>query len=171
MTRRVLTLAALLLAAWCVMTVTHELGHIVGGWIGGGTLRDFEWRPWRLPHSQFQPDPFPRLTLWAGPIVGVAAPLFAAAMIRQLWAAFLGDFCLLANGVYLALAWITGDALLDTARLLEHGASRLSIAAYCVGTITLGYTRFRKDCQLLLDGAPLRTRTPVISGNGNASTC
>ncbi len=150
MRRRILRLATLLLAAWCVMTFTHEAGHLIGGWIGGGTLRDVELRPWQLPYSLFQPDPHPRLTLWAGPILGVMAPLFAAAMICRRWACFIADFCLLANGVYLALAWFSGAPHLDTPRLLEEGAHPVAIAIYCVLTIGFGYVRFRRDCAQVL---------------------
>ena len=47
----------LLVAAWCVMLLTHELGHVVAGWAGGATLVDADLAPWRLPYSVHQPDP------------------------------------------------------------------------------------------------------------------
>lgn len=142
---RSLQLAGLLVAAWCVMTVTHECGHLVGGWLGGGTLQQAELRPWRLPHSMFAPDPRPLLTLWCGPILGVLAPCGVALLVRRNWMWLIANFCLLANGLYLALAWLSGDRLLDTARLLDAGAWPASIAAYCVLTIGLGYWRLRAN--------------------------
>jgi hypothetical protein len=47
--KRVIQFVILLVASWCVMTFTHESGHIVGGWLGGGTLKDADLLPWHLP--------------------------------------------------------------------------------------------------------------------------
>ncbi|MDX1961926.1 MAG: hypothetical protein SFX18_02155 [Pirellulales bacterium] len=135
------------------MTVIHESGHVVCGWLGGGTLREADLAPWRLPQSRFAPDPQPLFTLWGGPVIGVLAPLIAALVIRQRWMWFIAYFCILANGVYLAIAWMSGHQQLDTARLLRHGASPISIAAFCVVTIAIGYVGFRREClDLLADG-------------------
>lgn len=144
--KRWLHLVLLLIAGWCVMTFTHECGHLAGGWTGGGTLRHAELRPWHLPHSLFEPDPHPLLTVWCGPLLGVIVPVMIALLVRQLWMWFLADFCILANGAYLATAWISGDRYLDTPRLFEAGAWSISVAAYCVIMIGIGYVRFRRDC-------------------------
>lgn len=132
------------------MVVVHECGHLVGGVLGGGTLVEVELRPWRLPHSLFVPDPKPLVTLWSGPVMGVALPMVMALVVPRAWrvnrpAWFIADFCLLANGTYLALAWLSGDRFLDTPRLLAEGASPVAIVAYCVLTIGFGYRRFRAD--------------------------
>ncbi|MDP1799657.1 MAG: hypothetical protein Q8K78_19345 [Planctomycetaceae bacterium] len=148
--RRSLTLIALLLAGWCVMTVTHECGHIVGGWLGGGTLIHAELRPWHLPHSLLEPDPHPLLTVWSGPLLGVIVPVLMALIIRRRWMWFFADFCLLANGAYLATGWIAGDRYLDTQRLFDAGAWRVSVVVYCAITIGIGYVRFRRDCMDVL---------------------
>lgn len=144
------TLAVLLLAGWCVMTVTHECGHILGGWLGGGTLIHAELRPWHLPHSHFEPDPHPLLTVWSGPVLGVIVPMGVAVVIRRRWMWFLADFCLLANGAYLATAWISGDRYLDTQRLFDAGAWKISVILYSAVTIAVGYVRFRQDCIAVL---------------------
>lgn len=136
----------LLLAAWVVMTVSHECGHLLGGFFSGARLVDFDLVPWRLPYSVHSPDPHPLVTLWAGPLFGVAAPLMTAFLIRRPAVTFIADFCLLANGVYLSLAWLSGDKLLDTRRLLDAGASPFGVASFCALTTLLGYFRFRKDC-------------------------
>ena len=136
----------LLVAAWCVMLLTHELGHVVAGWAGGATLVDADLAPWRLPYSVHQPDPYPLATLWGGPILGIAMPYLLAWLGGRRWLVFIADFCLLANGVYLALAWFSGDPLLDTARLLRAGAHPASVAIFCLVTVPWGYIRFRADC-------------------------
>lgn len=79
------------------MTLTHECGHIVGGWMGGATLTDCDLAPWRMPYSLHAPDPRPLMTLWSGPVLGVIVPLLAAAVIQRPWSWFVADFCVLAN--------------------------------------------------------------------------
>ncbi|QDV61047.1 MraY-like glycosyltransferase [Crateriforma conspicua] len=128
------------------MTMTHEFGHIVGGMACGATLTDFDLAPWRMPYSLHSPDPHPLVTLWAGPLLGVAVPFIGAALVRKRWAWFIADFCLIANGGYLALAWLSGDRFLDTPRLLAAGAHPGSIVVYCMVTIGVGYVWFRSDC-------------------------
>jgi len=128
------------------MVTTHEAGHIISGVLGGGVLVHAELRPWKLPHSHFMPDARPLATLWGGPILGVAIPMLAAVIIRRNWCWFIADFCLIAGGTYIALAWISNEPLLDTARLLKSGAPRWQIAAFCLITILPGYARFRSRC-------------------------
>ena len=41
----------LLTASWFVMTLTHELGHIVGGTCCGGSLKSADLLPWHPPHT------------------------------------------------------------------------------------------------------------------------
>lgn len=148
---RILFWMTLFAVAWCVMTLTHELGHIVGGWCSGGRLVAAELRPWRLPHSLFSPNPYPLVTLWSGLILGVALPVVAAGITSSepMWC--IAYFCLLANGSYIALAWLSGDRFLDTAQLLEHGAHPATIAAYCLITILCGYRGLRRSVRTLLN--------------------
>lgn len=147
-------LVMLLVVSWCVMTFTHEMGHVVGGWVGGGILTRIDLVPWHLPYSIHHPDPSPLITLWAGPILGIIVPCLFSVLIRHHWSIFIADFCLLANGGYLALAWIAGDRLLDTQRLLDSGSSEITIVIYCVLTIGIGYVRFRRDCIGVLSKNP-----------------
>lgn len=144
----------LLVASWCVMTFIHELGHIICGYACGGTLTDADLLPWHLPYSIFEPDPLPLVTLWGGPILGVMIPLTIAFLIRTNWMWFIANFCMLANGAYMATAWISGDRFLDTPKMLEHGAHPISIAIYCVLTIGFGYVGFRRHCVLVLAPTP-----------------
>lgn len=162
MARRILHFLALLIASWCVMTFTHEMGHIVGGWCCGGTLKNADLLPWHLPYSIFDPDPLPLVTLWCGPILGVLVPLMIALTVRRDWMWFIANFCILANGAYLATAWLSGDRYLDTPKLLENGAHPITIALYCVLTIRFGYVGFQKSCIRVL--AIQASRNPVADG-------
>jgi hypothetical protein len=157
--KRVLKFIALLVASWCVMTFSHELGHIICGCACGGTLTDADLLPWHLPYSFFEPDPRPLVTLWGGPILGVMIPVAIAFVIRTKWIWFIAYFCMLANGSYIATAWVSGDRYLDTPKMLEHGAHPISIAIYCLLTIGFGYVGFRRHCALVLGDT--RTVTPI----------
>ena len=152
---RIVTLAVLVAVSWCVMTFTHEVGHILGGWCCGAKLTDFELRPWHLPYSFFDPDPYPLVTLWSGPILGVVVPVLLAVLLRRDWAWFIAYFCVLANGFYIATGWYSGDAQLDTTKLLKNGAHPISIFAYCLTTIIGGYVGFRRCCVRLLSSGAL----------------
>jgi hypothetical protein len=137
------------------MTFTHEMGHVIGGWCCGGTLTDADLLPWHLPYSIFNPDPKPLVTLWCGPLLGVLVPLAVASLVRRNWMWFIANFCLVANGAYLATAWLSGDRYLDTPKLLEHGASPITIALYCLLTIGIGYVRFRRSCMDVFSNLPV----------------
>lgn len=143
---RVIQFIGLLIVSWCVMTFTHEMGHIIGGLCCGGTLTDADLVPWHLPYSFFNPDPYPLVTLWGGLILGVVFPLLIAAIIRRNSIWLIAHFCVLANGIYIATAWFAGDDQLDTPKLLHHGASPVAIVIYCVLTIGFGYVAFRRAC-------------------------
>lgn len=151
-------LVVLLLCAWPGMLLSHEFGHILGGWLSGGMLKDYDLHPWRLPFSIHDPDPHPLFTLWSGPIFGVIAPLIAALLIRRRWSWFIADFCILANGLYLAASWASGDQYLDTTQLLAKGAHPSSILLYCAVTIPVGYLRFRRDCLAIFALQKLKQR-------------
>jgi hypothetical protein len=148
--RRYARFGLLLVASWCAMTFTHEAGHVVGGWASGGTLREAHLMPWELPYSSFDPDPSPLVTLWCGPVLGVLVPVAVAGVFRLPWGLFFVHFCVLANGCYLAIAWVTGDNLLDTPKLLARGAHPATVAAYCLLTVGVGYVGFRRECVRLL---------------------
>ncbi len=143
-----LLLIVLLLVSWVVMCTTHECGHLLGGWLGGGTLQRAELRPWKLPYSLFNPDPRPLVTLWMGPLFGAVLPVILALILRHRWIWFVAWFCMLANGAYLATAWYSGDALLDTNRMFAAGASRSSVAAFIAISLVAGYPKFRRACQI-----------------------
>ena len=152
--QQVLRFTALILLSWVVMILTHEAGHILGGWCSGGTLVDFDLIPWHLPYSLFAPDPLPLVTLWSGPILGAAVPYAVALYSRRESTQLVAYFCVLANGIYITVAWFAGDSELDTTKLLSHGAHPASIAAYCLVTVGVGYVGFRKCCVSCFQAKP-----------------
>jgi len=89
---------------------------------------------------------------------GVLAPVTIAVIIQRDWMWFIANFCVLANGAYIATAWFSGDRFLDTPKLLEHGASPILIGVYCLLTIGFGYVGFRRSCVSALS-APTKLET------------
>jgi|JI10StandDraft_1071094.scaffolds.fasta_scaffold06383_5 hypothetical protein len=148
---------ALLAISWVLMTQFHEWGHIIGGYLSGGKLIALDVWPWHLPYSIFEPDPHPLVTLWSGLLVGIVAPFLLALLIRTDSAWFVSHFCWLANGSYIALAWISRDSYLDTTKLLEYGAPTWSIAFYCCLTIGVGYVGLKKAIRNLLKLEPAQS--------------
>ncbi len=98
------------------------------------------------------------MTLWAGLIIGVLAPVSIALILQRDWMWFIANFCVLANGAYIATAWFSGDRYLDTPKLLEHDASPIAVAVYCLMTIGFGYVGFRRSCVSVLS-APTKLET------------
>ncbi|MFO0976629.1 MAG: hypothetical protein U0996_09545 [Planctomycetaceae bacterium] len=144
----------LLCLAWCVMVMTHEAGHLVGGWCSGAVARDYDLRPWRLPYSIFEPDPHPLITLWSGPILGAALPLLIAVVIQRRSVAMVASFCLVANGLYLAIGLLTDDRWIDSQRLLEHGSSRWLIVLFSLACLLPGYPWLRSSWSGYFRGTP-----------------
>ena len=99
-------------------------------------------------------------TLWSGPIFGAMGPAAVGMIVRKKSMWFIANFCILANGMYIATAWLSGDQYLDTPKLLEHGAHPVSIVLYCLVTIGVGYVRFRRDCIGVLSCDPQKRALP-----------
>ena len=136
-----------------MMTVTHELGHVACGLLGGARLVDLQLQPWHLPHSLFVGDAHPLATLWSGFLVGGGLPVMIAATIRRPGCWFVAWFSLLANGCYLLLGTIVGDPELDSARMLRAGASPIVLLLAGATMAMIGYLNLRRICIGLLSGA------------------
>jgi len=96
-------------ASWLLMQVVHELGHVLGAGLTGGTVTHVELHPLAISRTDTDPNPQPLIVAWAGPLWGAMAPLVAwglALACRWRWAfllQFFAGFCLLANGLYLGV--------------------------------------------------------------------
>jgi hypothetical protein len=109
------------------MQAVHELGHVVGAWITGGRVERVVLHPFTISRTDPAHNPNPLVVVWAGPVVGVAAPLFlwgivavvprrAAFVLR-----FFAGFCLLANGLYIGVGSFGGIG--DCGEMLRHGSA------------------------------------------------
>ena len=114
------------LLAWLLMQAVHESGHVAAAWATGGAVERVVLHPLAISRTDIEPNPHPLLVVWAGPIVGVLAPLalwgiLAAAKTSLAWLArFFAGFCLLANGLYIGLG--SFQEIGDAGDLLRHGS-------------------------------------------------
>jgi hypothetical protein len=100
------------------MQVVHELGHVIGARLTGGSATHVELHPLAISRTDVDPNPRPLFVAWSGPIFGVIAPLiFWGIIAATRWrlaflARFFAGFCLLANGLYLGIGsfGMIGDA-------------------------------------------------------------
>jgi hypothetical protein len=89
------------------MMIVHEAGHVAGAVLTGGRVRRVVLTPVGFSRTDVMPDPRPLIVVWAGPVVGAAAPLCAWAIAEAAKVSvayllrFFAGFCLIANGAYI----------------------------------------------------------------------
>jgi hypothetical protein len=107
------------------MMAVHELGHVMGAAMTGGTVQRCVLYPLTISRTDVSPNPRPVIVVWMGPIVGCVLPLVALACVplrfrcTRLAAQFFAGFCLIANGAYLAVGWM--DRVGDCGEMLRNG--------------------------------------------------
>jgi hypothetical protein len=100
---------SLLALSWFAMMAVHEFGHVCGAVLTGGTIEQFVLHPLSISHTDVYPNPHPALVVWLGPVMGCVLPLAVfASLPRQQTVArnvarFFAEFCLIANGAYIAV--------------------------------------------------------------------
>ncbi|HEX4613200.1 MAG TPA: hypothetical protein VH092_33750, partial [Urbifossiella sp.] len=98
--------------------------------------------PLTISRTDLADNPSPLLVVWAGPVVGAAAPLviWAAAAAARLPGAFVprffAAFCLLANGLYIAVGSI--DRVGDCGEMLRHGSEPWQLWLFGAATAPAG---------------------------------
>ena len=118
--------ASTALLSWFLMQPVHELGHVAGAWLTGGTVTAVVLHPLAISRTDVEPNPRPLVVAWGGPVVGVLLPLalwaaVAAVKLRLAWLArFFAGFCLLANGLYIGIGSLQGIG--DAGDLVRHGS-------------------------------------------------
>lgn len=123
--RQILLLATFLPWCWLMMMVVHELGHVLAAWSTGATIERVILHPLTISQTVVGENPRPLVVSLAGPLMGALAPLLTWVVLRAVcagmsgFARFFAGFCLVANGIYLALGSWTGDG--DAGDLLQLG--------------------------------------------------
>ena len=129
--------------SWLAMQAVHELGHVIGALVSGGTVSHVVLYPTTISRTDVYPNPHPLVEVWAGPLVGVVLPVvvfLTASLLRApglyLFRFFAG-FCLVANGVYIGGGAFQGIA--DAGELLMHGAKHWHLWVFGIATVPLGF--------------------------------
>lgn len=131
-----------LLACWLGMQAAHELGHVLGAYLGGGRVERVVLHPLTISRTELADNPRPLLTVWAGPAFGGLAPLalWAVAAKAKVPGAFLlrffAGFCLVANGAYIAGG--SFDRVGDCGEMLRLGCPVWVLWLFGVVTIPAG---------------------------------
>jgi hypothetical protein len=133
---------ATLTVSWLGMQAVHELGHVVGAWSSGGKVAEVMLQPATISYTRLAENPNPLLVVWMGPLVGVALPLVALAIVRGAklpgWylIQFFAGFCLVANGAYLAFG--SFSRIGDAGDMMRYGTPIALLWSFGLITIPLG---------------------------------
>lgn len=139
---QIILIATFIGFSWLAMQVVHELGHILGGIAGGGTIARVLLYPTVFSQTEVIPNPHPLFEVWSGAVFGAFLPLaiFLIATVlrcRGLYLfRFFAGFCLIANGFYLGVASIKGIA--DAGELLMYGSRQWQLILFGLVTVPLG---------------------------------
>jgi hypothetical protein len=141
--RRAAHFLAVVALSWLLMQVVHELGHVLAGWITGGTVERVVLHPLTISRTDIADDPRPLPTVWAGPVFGALLPLGGCLVARWFGPSrnhdlrFFAGFCLIANGAYVGYG--SFDGIGDAGELLRHGAPLWSLWLFGAVTIVAGF--------------------------------
>jgi hypothetical protein len=120
-------IASFLGLCWFAMMAVHELGHMIGAWLAGGTVSQVVLDPLTISRTDLSRNPHPLFVAWAGPVGGAAGPLLAWGVWRA-WGLpgahllrFFAGFCLIANGAYLGFG--SFGAVGDAGDIVRHGGA------------------------------------------------
>ena len=133
---------SLLALCWFAMMAFHELGHVIGALITGGTVEQVVLYPLTISRTDVSPNPSPLTVVWFGPIFGCVVPMACSLLVpRRLTsvrniAVFFAGFCLLANGSYIAFGSL--DRVGDCGVMLQNGSPLWTLLLFGAVTIPMG---------------------------------
>ncbi len=121
---QILFSVSLVALCWFGMMAVHELGHVAGAVVTGGTIQRVILYPLTISRTDVDPNPAPGIVVWLGPIVGSVLPLLFLAfrwsnVALKKSLAFFAGFCLIANGAYIAIGSLDGVG--DCGEMLRTG--------------------------------------------------
>ena len=136
-------IASTLLGSWLAMQAVHELGHCVAAWVTGGRVAGVVLHPLTISRTDLSENPHPLAVVWAGPLLGVTAPLllWGLAQAVRLPGAFIlrffAGFCSIANGAYIGIG--SFDRIGDCGEMLRHGSQPWQLWLFGLMTIPVGF--------------------------------
>ena len=71
---------------WSAMMAVHELGHVVGAAMTGGTVRQVVLHPLAISRTDVGANPYPTIAVWLGPVIGcVCRSSWSDCFLAVLW--------------------------------------------------------------------------------------
>jgi hypothetical protein len=134
--------ASIIAMSWFVMMGLHELGHVIGAMVTGGTVEHVVLHPLTISRTDVSPNPHPAVVVWLGPVIGCLLPTASIALVpRRLtvlgkMACFIAGFCLAANGAYIAFG--SFDRVGDCGEMARTGTPVWIMLAFGIATISYG---------------------------------
>ena len=128
--------------SWLAMQAVHELGHVLGARFTGGEVAKVVLHPCTISRTDLGHNPNPLAVVWAGPLVGAILPLLAFVIAKVCRSPgvylfrFFAGFCLIANGVYIAIGCF--EDMADAAVMLRHGSPGWTLILFGLLTAPLG---------------------------------
>lgn len=122
--RQLMFSTSLILVCWLGMMCLHELGHVAGALLTGGSIQKVVLHPLAISRTDVRPNPSPSVVVWAGPLIGSILPLCIwlvcprIGQIRPVLQFFAG-FCLITNGAYIAVG--SAEGIGDAGEMLATG--------------------------------------------------
>jgi hypothetical protein len=139
---QVLLIGSFLPLSWLAMMVVHELGHVLGAWLTGGSVARVVLHPLTISRTELSDNPAPLVVTWSGPIFGALFPVLALGIVQVIRLPglylfrFFAGFCLIANGAYLGAG--SFDRIGDAGDLLRFGADIRWLWVFGAATVPLG---------------------------------
>ena len=134
---------SLVALCWYAMMAVHELGHVVGAVVTGGSVVRVVLHPLAISRTDVAPNPQPGVVVWLGPIVGCAVPValwFLTPRRFTLWrsiAQFFAGFCLISNGAYIAAG--SFGQVGDCGEMLRSGTPQWVMLAFGAAAVSGGF--------------------------------
>ena len=134
---------SLLALSWLAMMAVHELGHVVGALVTGGSVERVVLHPLTISRTDVSPNPRPEIVVWLGPVVGSVLPLLLFAIVPRRFnvlhnvARFFAGFCLIANGAYISFGCF--NQIGDCGEMLRTGTPLWAMLCFGAVTIPLGF--------------------------------
>ncbi|MCG8584657.1 MAG: M50 family metallopeptidase [Pirellulales bacterium] len=156
--------------SWFGMMAIHELGHVLGAFLTGGTVERVVLHPLTISRTDVAPNPHPAVVVWLGPLLGCLLPLLLLttvprrlALVRNI-AMFFAGFCLIANGSYISIGAF--DRVGDCGEMLRTGTPLWVMLVFGGVTVPLGlylWHRLGSIKQLVENPSVVSARTTYIA--------
>ena len=140
--QQILFVVSLVVLSWFLMMAVHELGHVGGAIVTGGTIERVVLYPLTISRTDVLPSPHPAIVVWLGPVAGSLLPLAAFAIVPYRFtvmchvARFFAGFCLIANGAYISIGSV--NQVGDCGEMLRIGTPLGAMLAFGTITVPLG---------------------------------